>query len=122
MSTRAASVYRQVDIDSAPKTVVLDKLFARFLRDVEDARRAIEAKDIHAKAASIDHATQIVTELIAALDHAVAPELANNLEALYRFTTARLAEANLAMSTAPLDHAARVMRELGEAFAQVHQR
>ncbi len=119
MSARAANTYRKVDLESAPKSQVLVRLFERFARDLDDARRAIAGKDIHAKAASLDHASQIVTELIAALDHAAAPELAKNLDALYRFVVARLAEANLGLSVGPLDQATRVMKELGAAFAQV---
>ena len=119
MTSRAANTYRKVDLESAPKHLVLVRLFERFARDLTDARRAIEARDVPAKAATLDHANQIVIELIAALDHAAAPELTANLESLYRFVVARIAEANLAMTVAPLDQATRVMRELGEAFAQV---
>jgi flagellar protein FliS len=120
MSARAANIYRTVDLESAPKTVLLERLFARCLRDIDDARRAIAVRDIHAKAAALDHAGQIVTELLAALDHAAAPQLAGNLGGLYRFVMARLSEANLSLTTPPLDHAERVMRELGDAFAQAH--
>lgn len=122
MSARAANIYRQVDLDSAPKTVIVERLFARFLRDVEDARAAIGVRDIAAKAAALDHAGMIVTELLAALDYDAAPELANNLAGLYRFVSVRLAEANLSLTTPPLDHAARVMRELGDAFAEAHRK
>lgn len=122
MSARAANIYKNVDLDSAPKTVIVDRLFARCLRDIDDARAAITARDIPAKAAALDHAGMIVIELLAALDYTAAPELANNLAGLYRFVSARLAEANLSLTTPPLDHAARVMRELGEAFAEAHRK
>lgn len=120
MNARAANAYRRVDLESAPKTQIVDRLFERFARDIEDARRALAAKDIHAKAKSIDHAIAITVELEAALDHGAAPELAANLGALYRFVVVKLNEANATLAEVPLEAAARVMRELADAFRQVH--
>jgi flagellar protein FliS len=120
MSSRAASLYKRVDLESAPKTVVLARLFERFDRDTREARRAIVARDIHAKAAAIDHAVAIVIELRAGLDHAAAPELCANLDALYDFVIRLVSEASSSLATAPLDHAARIMAELAAAFQQAH--
>ena len=119
MFARAATAYRRVDLESAPRSEIVARLFVRFLDDVAAAKKAIMARDIKAKAAAIDHAFRIVVELRAALDHAAAPELARNLDALYGFVQDRLAAANLELKVAPLDAATRVMTELGDAFAQV---
>jgi flagellar protein FliS len=119
MSARAANAYKRVDLESAPKSQILDRLFERFQRDLDDARRAIAGKDIKAKAASIDHALQIVAELRAALDHATAPELCANLAALYEFVMERLTRASVSLQLPPLDEAAGVMAEIGDAFRQV---
>ena len=118
MYARAATAYREADLSSAPKDEILTRLFARFLDDVAQARAAIERRDIARKAATIDHATRIVIELRAALDHGASPELAANLEALYLFVQEQLASANLTLATGPLDAAAKVMTDLGEAFTQ----
>lgn len=120
MSNYAANAYRRVDLESAPKTQILDRLFERFARDIEDTKRALAAKDIQAKAKAIDHAIAIAVELEAALDHAAAPELAANLASLYRFVVAKLNETNATLAELPLEAAARVMRELADAFRQVH--
>jgi flagellar protein FliS len=122
MLARAANAYRRVDLESAPKTQILERLFDRFLADISAARAAIETKDIQKKAAALDHALQIVAELKASLDINAAPELCANLIALYDFVTAKLIEANLALTLPPLDHATRVMSELGEAFRGAHRR
>ena len=42
MSSRAAAIYRRVDLESAPKYQIVDRLYERFARDVEDARKALE--------------------------------------------------------------------------------
>ncbi len=122
MLARAAKMYQNVDLESAPKTQVLDRLFERFARDLDDARTAIAAKDILAKAAAIDHAARIVIELRAALDHAAAPELAAHLDALYVFVTDKLTEASFAMNVGPLAHATRVMSTLADGFRKAHQK
>ena len=123
MTPRGATAYRKADLDSAPKHLVLERLFERFGRDVADAKIAIAVtKDIQKKAAMIDHALRIVIELIAALDHEAAPELCANLESIYHFVTDRLTEANHTLATSPLDEAARLMADIGAAFREVHAR
>jgi len=122
MFARAASAYRQIDLTSAPKSEIVVRLFTRCLDDIAAARTAIAAKDVQAKANAIDHASRIVVELRAALDHQAAPELAANLDALYRFVGDQLSMANLKLDAKPLDGATRVMTELADAFATVrHQ-
>ena len=122
MTARAANIYRRVDLESAPKSQIVDRMYARFALDVVAAKAALAAKDIHAKAQAIDHATCIVSELKAALDHPKAPEMCANLEALYDFTIRRLAESNLSLAPGPLDQAAKIMAELADAFREAGAR
>lgn len=122
MLARAANAYRRVDLESAPKTQILERLFDRFLIDVTNARAAIESRDIAAKAAALDHALQIVVELKASLDVNAAPELCANLGALYDFVTDQLVAATIHLSVKPLDPVTRIMTELGEAFRAAHAR
>lgn len=119
MNTRAANAYRKVDLESAPKQQIVERLFTRFDADIAAARAAIAGRDISARATAIDHALRIVTELSAALDHAAAPELCANLAALYNFVCEQLSEAHRTVQASPLDKASRVMSELGAAFREV---
>jgi flagellar secretion chaperone FliS len=116
----AAKAYRRVDLESAPKTQILERLYDRFARDIADARVAIMARNIEAKAKAISHANQIVVQLKMALNHNVAPELCRNLESLYNFVLVRLGQANVKLTTKPLDEALVVMSGLGDAFKQAH--
>lgn len=119
MHARAANAYKNVDLESAPKHVVLERFFERFARDVAQARDAIVVHDIQRKANALDHALRIVGELTAALDHAMAPELCGNLAALYDYVSDRLATSNRTLELEPLDEAARLMAEIGSAFREV---
>lgn len=116
MSNRAANAYRRVDLESAPKYQIVDRLYERFARDVEQARTALLAKDIVGKAKALDHALCIAVELKAALDFEAAPALCANLEALYDFVITRISECNRSLQTRPLDQAAKIMAELALAF------
>jgi flagellar secretion chaperone FliS len=122
MHARAANAYRRVDLESAPKPMIVERLFARFANDVAQAREALTRRDIGTKAKAIDHAMRIVIELQASLDHSAAPELCANLAALYRYVTDRLTEANLYLTLPPLDEAGHLMAELADAFRQAHQK
>ena len=117
MYGHAASAYRRVDLESAPKHQILDQLFGRLLVDVDRARQAIVGGDIKAKAVAIDHAIQIVGELRASLDHAAAPELCANLAALYDYTIARLTRASAYLEPKVLDEVAVIALQLRQAFA-----
>lgn len=120
MIARAANAYRRVDLESAPKTQILERLFDRCVADIAAARAAIEERDVKKKAQALDHALQIVVELKASLDPAAAPALCEHLAALYDFVTDRLVSASLTLTLPPLDQATRVMTELGEAFRTAH--
>lgn len=117
---RAANTYQRVDLESAPKHKIVERLFERFALDVDKARAAIASKHVAAKAAAIDHAMRIVAELEASLDHEAAPEVCENLAALYAFVTARLVDANVTLATKALDDAAKVMAQLDAAFREAH--
>ena len=67
-SRSGATAYRRVDLESSPNYQIVDRLYERFARDMERARAAILAKDIHAKARELDHGLQIVVQLKVALD------------------------------------------------------
>lgn len=118
MSQRAAKLYRDVDLDSAPKGQILERLLERLHADLRGGRQAITDRKIEAKAAALNHAQAILVELQAALDHAQAPEMCANLARLYDFVNDRINAANSTLKTVPLDDAAQVVASLSEAFRQ----
>ena len=122
MYARAAKVYRQVDLESASKSQVLDRLYLRFLRDCDDALDAMESKNMAAKVAAINHGHQIIMELVAALDHSLAPELCGNLAALYDYVMDRLVQANMKNEGHLLVQAKSVIIELREAFLEADKK
>jgi flagellar protein FliS len=122
MSSRAANAYRRVDLESAPKHQIVERLYERLLRDVATARQAIVAGDVQGRANAIDHALRIIAEFTAALDHASAPELCANLASLYAYVAEQLSTANVTKAVEPLDTASKIMNDLATAFREAHPR
>lgn len=118
MYSSAVKAYRRVDLESAPKTEILDRLFGRLDSDLRAGQSAITRGDVPARAEALDHATRVLTELIAALDHAAAPELCDNLEALYRYCLLGITRASVERKAAHLDPPLAVVATLRAAFAE----
>src|SRR5215470_4269067 len=118
MYNRAANVYRKVFVDSAPPSRILDELYAGLLQDCQDATRCILSMDRAGKGKHISRALAILGEIEAALDRKAAPELTQNLAALYSFARARLFAASVNMDARPLAEVERVLRPIREAFQE----
>ncbi|MBL4634629.1 MAG: flagellar export chaperone FliS [Kofleriaceae bacterium] len=118
MYARAAKVYQQVDLESSSKSKILDRLYLRFLRDCDDAKAAMDSSNVPVKAGAINHANQIIMELVAALDHELAPDLCGNLAALYDYVIDCLMQANMSNDKVLVEQAAAVVSQLREAFLE----
>ena len=122
MNLRAANTYKKVDLESAPKDQILERLLDRCVADLSVARQAITDGRIEAKANALGHAAQIIVELEAALDHRAAPELCANLARLYAFANERITLANRTLQTTPLDDAMQVISAIAAAFREAQGR
>ena len=93
---------------------------------IEGAIRLIERTRAHWRAEQdgqacecLVRAQQIVTELVSALDHEVAPELTRQVAALYIFVFRALVDASLDREEGKLDEALRVLEPQREAWRDV---
>lgn len=118
MYSSALKAYKRTDLESASKTDILDRLFGRLESDLRGAQGAIASGDLAGRARLLDHASRILTELIAALDHRTAPELCANLESLYRYCLNCITKASLDRSGVPLEQSLRVLATLRASFAE----
>ena len=116
MHARAARLYKQVDLNSSSKAKILDRLYLRLLKDIDEAKQAVASNQVSERAQAIDHAIRIVTELNAALDFRIAEDLCRNLAGLYGYVIDCLEKANVDNDDVPLEQAALVLRELQESF------
>lgn len=114
---RAAAAYKKVHMETSPARI-LDGLLARLLRDMDETIEAIEAKDFKKKGEAVDHATRIISELVAALDRRQSDELCDRLESLYRYAQDRLLQASIKMEAEPVREAKSVIGKVREAFQE----
>lgn len=100
VSSRAASVYRQVgvqsSVDGASPHQLIQMLFDGLVQSLNAARGSMQRGDVEEKGRQLGKAVRIIEEgLKGALNPAQGGELAANLRALYDYCVGRLTMANL---------------------------
>ena len=114
-----AQEYRKNAILGASPAGLVVMLYDGALRFIEGGRLAMRAKDLVRQNESLQRAQRIVAELMGSLDRTQGGEIADNLATLYDFVLDRLVQANLRDEERLLDDAARPLRDLREAWAQI---
>jgi flagellar protein FliS len=117
--TAAASKYRGVQLQTSSPAQLVVMLYDGILRFVTEAHVALEAGDRARMGDRIGRAIAIIDELTATLDHKYAPELADNLTALYGFSKRRLYDANIKLDAAALADVKTAIVPLRDAFSQI---
>ena len=119
-----AKAYRQVGLETgvdaaSPHQLVL-MLIDGFQDALSQARGAIAARDITAKGRAIGRAVRIIEEgLRAGLNQEAGGSLAGSLDALYRYITVRLTQANSNNDVAALEECTRLMEPVRSAWIAI---
>ena len=120
MSASAAiQRYKSVQVTTSSPGEILVMLYDGLFRFLEEAREAMIANDRARVGDRINRAHAIVNELAATLNKDVAPELCENLEALYFFASGKLVEANLYQDPERIQQVVRVLGPLRDGFTTV---
>ena len=113
----AGQQYKQINaqtgvVDADPHRLI-QMLFAGALEQIAIAKGCIQRDEVAGKGKAIGKVLGILGALRDSVNaEAGAPELTDNLTALYEFATRRVSEANLANDEAGLDDAMGVLKEL----------
>ncbi len=110
--------YRAVKIQTATPAQIMLMLYDGAIRFALIAKKKIDEKDYAAKGTYIGKVQAIVSELMSSLDFSVAPELCARLEQLYLFMMEKLTEANLEMTTEPIDVTVDLLKTLREGWSE----
>ncbi|MDH5206494.1 MAG: flagellar export chaperone FliS [Hylemonella sp.] len=124
VSTRAASAYKQVNIetavDGASPHQLVRLLFDALLQSLMTARAAMARDDTVVKGREIGKAVRIIEEgLKAGLNDAQGGEVAANLRGVYSYVVRCLTQANLHNEAAKLDEAIELLQPIAEAWKQI---
>lgn len=115
----AASKYRGVQLQTSSPAQLVVMLYDGIIRFTTEAHVALEAGDRARMGERIGKALAIIDEMTATLDHQHAPELAENMTALYGFCKRRLYEANLTRDAQAFRDVKTAIVPLREAFATI---
>jgi flagellar protein FliS len=118
MQPSATDSYRQTEILTATPQKRQLMLLDGAIRFIERTRHYWHQRQDEEACESLVRAQQILAELMAALDHRVAPKLTRRVAALYVFAFRTLVEASLHRDETKLDEALRVLRPQREAWQE----
>ena len=124
VSSRAASAYRQVGIqsgvDGASPHLLIKMLFDGLVQSLNAARGAMARGDIAEKGRQLGKAVRILEEgLKGGLDPVLGGELAANLGALYDYCVSRLTQANLRSDVAAVEEVLKLISPVAEGWGQI---
>jgi len=111
-----ANRYKAVQVRTSSPGEVLVMLFDGLFRFLGEARDAMTRDDRALAGDRIDRAHAILTELAASLNKSVEPELCENLEALYLFSSQKLLEANIHRDPGKIADAMRILDPIRDGF------
>ena len=108
----AAAVYKSARYESAPPLKLVQLMYEGALRFLDQGEAALGASDVARFQERSLRAQAVVSELRLALDREQAPELADRLDALYRFAEGEILRSLADQSPAPLAPAREVLATL----------
>ncbi|MCP4711846.1 MAG: flagellar export chaperone FliS [Planctomycetes bacterium] len=120
--TNTPNEYLKTKVLTASQEQLQLMLYDGAIRFCEQARKAIEDKQIEQSYNLIIKAEKIVMELCNSMRDEVAPETCANMRRLYIFCYEKLVDANLKKETKSLDEALQVLRHLRETWIMVMEK
>ena len=124
VSSRAATAYRQVGVqsavDGASPRLLIKMLFDGLIQSLNAARGALQRGDIEEKGRQLGKAVRILDEgLKAGLNPAQGGELASNLGALYDYCGSRLTLANVRNDLALIEEVAGLIAPVAQSWSEI---
>jgi flagellar protein FliS len=119
MPSPAPDSYLEMEVTTATPQKLQLMLVEGAIRFIERTRHHWKGGQEDQACQSLSRAQQIITELISALNHDVAPELTGRVAALYLFVFRALVDAGLRRDEKKLDEALSVLEPQREAWQGV---
>ncbi|NQU25536.1 MAG: flagellar export chaperone FliS [Candidatus Nealsonbacteria bacterium] len=119
MQSSAQANYLTTEVMTATPQKLQLMMIEGAIRSAEQARANWTAGDDEGACESLIRAQEIVGELMAALNHEIAPELTGKVASVYMFVFRSLVEANYQHDEKRLDDAVRILEEERQTWRQV---
>jgi flagellar protein FliS len=121
MNAYGSEIYRQTQVTTVDKGRLIIILYEGAIKFIREAIKAQELGDIPSKAASINRALDIITELNQSLNMQEGGEIAINLRRIYKFWNDHLLKAKVSRDGAGLVDVEGMMVSLAQAWQVVCQ-
>jgi flagellar protein FliS len=115
---QALAKYGAVKVTTANPGQILVMVYDGLLRFLRDASDAMTAKQRGRSGERISRSMAIVRQLLGDLDPTHAPELCQNLRAVYVFCIQHLLEANIEQNQAKVENVIRILSPLRDAWVE----
>jgi flagellar protein FliS len=119
MLTRGANQYLQTQVQSRSPLELVVMLYDGAIQSADAAREAMVSGNIAARRAALSKMMAIISQLQNTLDMERGGEIAENLDRIYAWATARLLDAVVKRDTQPIDEVRRVLESLREAWQTI---
>ena len=116
--SRNAAAYRKTAVTTSSKERLVPLLYEHLLINLKRADRQIRAQDLEGKGESLGRATEIVYELLSALDFDQGGEIANRLASLYAYFLQELRTVSRKLDVARLGQMVEMIEELHETWLE----
>ena len=122
MQLNAVKGYQSANVTTADRLRLVILCYEGCIANASRAKEEMIRGNVAEKGFYLGKATAIVTELMNTLDHERGGDIAERLEALYRFVLASFSKANLRQEPLHIEEGLRVMRELKEGWVELSER
>ncbi|MHB9130821.1 MAG: flagellar export chaperone FliS [Armatimonadota bacterium] len=110
--------YQSNQVTTVSRGQLLVLAYDGMLRFLHEGKRAMQQHNYEAQNVNLTKTQALLTELLRTLDHAINPQLADNLDRLYRYMYDRLTTANVHDDSAAVDEITHLISELREAWVE----
>jgi flagellar protein FliS len=115
---RETARYQEADILSSSPERLVPLLYEHLLVNLKRGSLQIRRGDVEGKFESLGKASDILFELIAALDHDAGGEIADRLASLYGFWANEISQAGYQLDAARVDRVALMVDDLKESWVE----
>lgn len=119
LAAHASSSYQRSRVMTSTPAELIVLLYERLLAHLRGGAKAIRANDVEAKSKKITGATDIIFELLGALDRERGGEVGERLAALYAYMFSRVTEGSRNMDAAALDEVSEHVESLLSAWRHI---
>jgi flagellar protein FliS len=122
MQVQAARGYQSANVTTADRLRIIILCYEGCIANAARAAEEMKRGNVAEKGVHLGKATAIVAELMSSLDKERGGEIAEQLEALYRFVMQSFLQANLKKDPGLIEGALRVLRELKDGWVALAQK